>query len=305
MRLINTTRVHRYDPDETNILLLKLYLENPIMDKWVFMENDYTFSGEYKGYYLRNLIHTDVRFEPYRKKIIVIEKSFNSHANEAPNRQTRMSLTWASETFLKDIAIPYLLDEVSDDDWVTVADADEMLDGRDPVRYPIIQLALKYNTGPIFLPMIRYWYDFDNYARGRGYTILPMRLIREKQSIKAAYDDYQHEAAPNPEFPVGFEYCACCSKARIIHKWETEPFYYFTRDDLAAAFVCNYWPKALGVGEVPLSPATHPDNWFETVELTEQNSPQIVRDKLKHFKTHNIDPDYRENRKRIFPQWFS
>lgn len=304
MRLINTTRVHSYDPDETRILLLKLYLEDPVVHQWVFMENDFTFSGEYKGYYFRKLIQTDPRFALYREKILVIEKSFNSRANEVTDRQTRMSLTWESEAFLKDIAVPYLVENISEDDWVTVADADEMLDGRDPLRYNLIQKALQENIGPFFLPMIRYWYDYDNYARGRGYTILPMKLIKEKKSIKNAYDDYQHEAAPNPEFPLGFEYCACCSKERILHKIQTVPFFYHTMEDFEVAFACNYWPKARGVGEVPLDPTSHPDNWFELVELNEKNSPAYVREHLSELKTHNIDPNYRENRKRVFPQWF-
>ena len=305
MRLINTTRVHNYDPDETNILLLKLYLENPGVDHWIFMENEYTFSGEHKGYYLNDLIQSDVRFTTYLPKITVLESSFCSHANETEDRQTRMSRTWEAEAFLKDSAVPYLLEHCEDDDWITVADADEMLDFTYFPRAAMIFKALiEEPMKPLFLPMIRYWYDFDNYARGRGYTVLPMKLIRERGSIKSAYDDYQHEAAPNPEFPLGFEYCACCSKERILEKIQTVPFYYHCAEDFEIAFRCNYWPKARSIGEVPLDPTNHPDNWFEQVELVPENSPLIVRQALKDLKTHNIDPDYRENRKWEFPQWF-
>jgi hypothetical protein len=304
MRLINTTRVHSYDPDETEILLLKLYLEDSLMERWYFMENEYTFSGEHKGFYLRKLIQTDPRFAPYRSKITVIEKSFDSHANEAQDRQTRMGLTWRSEAYLKDAVVPVILYDYPDDTWVTVADADEMLDLFDPIRRELVMQQLEGPRVPLFLPMIRYWYDFDNYARGRGYTILPMNLIREKKSIKSAYDDYQHEAAPNPECPLAFEYCACCSKERILHKIQTVPFYYHTMGDFEVAFECNYWPKARSIGEVPLDPTAHPDNWFEQVELTPKNSPLVVREALAEIKTHNIDPNYRENRKRMFPQWF-
>jgi hypothetical protein len=217
-----------------------------------------------------------------------------------------MSLTWKSEAFLKDSAVPLLLELCSDSDWVTVADADEMIDFTDGGRANMVKCFLKDAQGPVFLPMIRYWYDYDNFARGRGYSVLPMGLIRKHDSIKNAYDDYRHEAAmvPPPEELVAFEYCACCGKDRILEKIQTVPFYYHTMADFEEAFRCNYWPKAKQIGEAVRSPLEAPDNWFETVKLNEYNSPAYVREHLVELKTHNIDPNYKENRKTYFPQWF-
>lgn len=306
--LISVLRVYTDDPLELKTLLLKLRLESDGMVEWVFAENSYTFAGIYKGFIFKKLIKEDERFAPYRDRITVIEGEYDNGFQTAPVDGVKSALAWGSENFLKDLAVPYILKKYFENNvWVSVADADEMLDFTDPQREHSILRALSNPMDhQLFLPMIRYWYDYDNYARGRGYAILPISHIRAHNSIVKAYDDYLHEAAPcpAPEDLVAFEYCQCCSLDQIMNKFRDGPFYYFTREDFREAFLCNYWPKAKQIGQRPQSPTASPDNWFELVELNENNSPLYVRENLAELKTNNINPYYKETRKVIFPQWF-
>jgi hypothetical protein len=306
-KLVSAFRVYTDDPIELKTLLLKLRLESGGMDEWVFAENSYTFGGAYKGLVFKKMVEEDPEFAPYKSRITVIEGEFDNGFQSTTDMADRRGRAWASENYLKDLSVSYILNKYGDDTWVSVADADETLDFTDPQRDYNIRKAL---DGPVdhqlFLPMIRYWYDYDNYARGRGYAILPINNIRSHNSIVKAYDDYLHEAAscPSPEDLVAFEYCQCCSKKQIYRKFDDGPFYYFTPEDFEEAFRCNYWPKAKAIGEQLQSPIVSPDNWFETVELNKYNSPAYVREHLAELKTHNIDPGYKENRKIYFPEWF-
>jgi hypothetical protein len=244
----------------------------------------------------------------YRDRLTVIEGSYDNGFKETNDMAERRGRAWASENFLKDLPVSYILHKYRDNNvWVAAVDFDEMLDGRDDSRVDkIFSELINETVEPKFLTMVRYWYDYDNWSRGRGYTVLPIELIRSANSISRAYDDYLHEATPNPNPKdlVAFEYCQCCGLDQIMNKFRDGPFYYFTREDFEEAFRCNYWPKARSICEYPQSPQVSPDNWFETIELSEENSPTYVVEHLAELKTHNIDPNYKENRKIRFPEWF-
>jgi hypothetical protein len=306
-KLINAFRVYSDDPVELRTLLLKLRLESDGMDEWIFTENDYTFGSDYKGHVFKTLVASDDRFAPYRDRITILEGSYDCGFKGTEDMQEKRTRAWLSENYLKDLAVPYIMNKYGEDVWVSVADADEMLDFTDLRRAEKIRNILQGDYGhPLFLTMVRYWFDYDNWARGRGYAILPIEMIRSANSISKAYDDYLHEATPmpNPEDLIAFEYSACCTIEHIYRKLLDGPFYYHTMDDLREGFRYNHWPKAKAIGEQIGSPSVNPDNWFETVELTELNSPVYVREHLAELKTHNIDPNYKENRKIHFPQWF-
>jgi hypothetical protein len=306
MRIINTSRVWTNEESETRVLLLKLRLEDSGVDEWVFMENEYDFLGQHKGYVVKNLIETDSRFAPYRDRITVLEGSYDSGGIHERNIEARKHKAWNAEYYLKDLAVPYLVDKYKDDDtWIAVVDADEMLDFTDSRRFDTIRRMLNTRDSAIALKMVRYWHDFDNWSHLRGHLLLRLGLIRAANSIVNVHSQDLHHVPPQGQDQLlSFEYSACCDIDQTLRRIQSGPFCYHLKEDLEDAFKCNYWAKARSVGEVPVSPDAKSSDWFEMIELTEENSPTYVREHLAELKTNNIDPNYRENRKIRFPQWF-
>lgn len=65
------------EPYEKDLLLLKLELENDVVDEWFITEGAYTFQGEHKGHYIRDILNKDERFQVYNHKIKLFEIDVN------------------------------------------------------------------------------------------------------------------------------------------------------------------------------------------------------------------------------------
>lgn len=100
------------------------------------------------------------------------------------------------------------------------------------------------------------------------------------------------------ERPLFFEY-TCCFPAEDIWK-KLNSFIHdgYKQEELANAIKANHWVKAAARGEYPGQRGE--EDWFETVELTEQNSPRYVRENLARLKTGIIPANYRETRRQLY-----
>jgi hypothetical protein len=99
----------------------------------------------------------------------------------------------------------------------------------------------------------------------------------------------------------GFEYSYCLASAdELLVKKQTFPHTGFTKNDIEDALYLNSWIKSPERNEY--LDMNKREDWFETIELTANNSPQYVRDNLNWLKTNVVNPKYKENRKNKYPE---
>jgi len=293
MRIIDTFLFS--EPHEKELLLTKFHLEDLGVDKWVILESPYTFQGEYKGLHVSKILNEDIRFQPFVDKIIVINpaKDFTPlHGNtndegknfDRENAQRAMVLG--------------LIHELADNDWVMISDTDEAVDFSDITRKNNV---LYYLNGQSFCDMFklqrqRYWFDFDNkcFLPNIHIPLVKAGLIKQNsQCIMARHFDH----IPKVNFddkPVAFEYSYCFPSFEDV--WRKKCTYShtgFTQESVRTALECNHWPRSELRGE---KVGQEPYDFFEKVELTEENSPKYVRENLEKLRTNIVNPNYKEAR---------
>ena len=77
MRIIDTFLFS--EPDEVEVLLIKLNLEYNYIDKFILNENSFSFQGDFNGLYAERILETDDVFQAFRYKIHVISNNFKSN----------------------------------------------------------------------------------------------------------------------------------------------------------------------------------------------------------------------------------
>jgi hypothetical protein len=287
---------------EKELLLLKFILEDSGIHEWVIIENAYTFQGEYKGLNARRLIESDERFATYRHKISYIEKE--QPTKVLPRHEVLDELSYEVEYWQRDLAQEYFLKQYDNEDWIMIADVDEMIDFTDIERKNELYDRLKRSIGLLVVPTKRYWFDFDNEYKllisntmcSKEYLVKTGKELHEirRDNRKIAKDRWKHV--------VQFEYSTCYNAEHILRKFYTSTHTGFTPNDLEQSLRCNHRP----VYEVR---GTKPENselyFFETVKLNETNSPKYVRENLTILKTNNIDINYKQNRRTDYPELFT
>jgi len=289
------------EPHELDILLIKFHLEDAGVNKWIICENDYTFRNQYKGFTLISSLDTDSRFDKFRDKIIVIEKSYSSTVNDLSddfkigNKQRKFGQDYIDNNF-------------DDDTWVIISDVDESFDFNDQRSANRIYDVLERDRDQslYYFSRRRYWYDFNNYA-----FILYHFPIMSLSKARGNLLNHSHKKLYpyNLDTPVGFEYSFCFSLEHIIRKLDTYGHIGYTREDVELALKLNCWMLKSYKKERLRSPQYYIDNnslqcWFETIELTDNNSPAYVRENLEWLKTNVVDKNYINNRKVEYPEYF-
>ena len=300
MRIVDTFLFS--EPFEKTLLLLKLTLETPGVDRWIAIENAFTFRGEYKGTHLRAIIESDAQFAAFKNKIHII--TLNSTKPERAGRdagpQADEERAFTQEIRQREAARDYLLANYDDTDWFVVTDVDESIDFAHPDRSATIHRYLdKSNGKPFNVHKIKYWYDFDN----RGYTtqawipFQPVGMLRRSPRTIASYR-LEPLGTLAPQQPcLAFEYSYCLSPDDMWRKLSTFAHTGYTRDELDVALKCNHWVRRASRGEIR---PDLPEHFFEQVVLTEANSPAYVRENLTRLKTHAVDPHYLHNRRSYY-----
>lgn len=286
---------------ELNILLLKFNLENKWVSEWIIAENDYTFMGQYKGFNLKRLLNEDVRFIQFRDKITVIEKSINLKLS---GKEGDFSIGDNQRNSVKD----YIINRHPDGTRVIVSDIDQAYDFEGGLRTELmLDFLTQYKDQAISFPIMKFWYDIDNFGHYlRQHCIKPIEHIKKKGGfVYAEYPGARFNALDYKlnQFTI-FEYTFCYFKEEIMRKLDTYGHFPFNEYDLDIALKCNHWIRRSQIGDVCPPPSEEHNPWFETLELNYGNASQYILENFDSLKTKNVDPNYKENRKEYYPQYF-
>lgn len=313
------------EPHEADILLAKLSVEQDLVDRWVAVENAYTIKGEWKGVGLQALLVDDRRFDPFldRLDVVSIETDFTSGFRptkaEQARRRARSVLShvhagsagalrayaerpyFYAEAAQRDAALPYVLEAAAGTDaLVCVSDVDEMVDGSDPGRRDVVRRAITADTPVVHLDRRRFAYDFDNVVLG-GFRSVP--AVRTSALLSGRASLGQVRLVPQGvvagPMPVAFEYSYCYGAEGLRRKLAT-----FTHLDpgggvVDQALMFNHQLKLAAPGAIP-----HYSYWHEQVPPEVAGHPLYILENMDRLRTGAVNPDYRQARRRAFPQVF-
>lgn len=288
------------EPYEKEVLLTKFHLQAPMVDQFILIESAFTFRGEYKGLHARRMMEEDDRFAPFMGKVHVISHHIHLYSGP-PGYQT----FFVNERRSRESATDHLLSSFPDDTLVLVSDADEAADFTHPDRtrrFLEVTASCHARGNTPHFGHYRYWWDWDNrcYWTAIATPVVSVGWLRTGRASLAARTDPRTSPAewvnPDPH-PVFFEYSFCFPKEACWKKLTSFIHDGYTKEELENSLLANHWVKARARGEVV---GSSPHDWFEKVELNEQNSPAYVRENLSHLKTGIIPDNYREHRRRLY-----
>lgn len=291
------------EPYEKELLLLKFILEDNGICEWIIIENAYSFQGSYKGLHARNLIESDVRFEPYRNKIKII--SVDKPTDVLEKDKLLDDKSFKHEYWQRDLALDYFLENYNNEDWIIISDVDESLDCTDKNRFSeLLSRATDIKNNILHVSTKRYWFDFDNeYKIIYGIPMCRKQyLLSNNKKLHEVRVMFHADLKMRWRNIIGFEYTSCFKIDEIIRKINTYAHTSLQVSELEQSLRCNHRTISK---YYPVQIQNNKRFFLETVKLTRENSPQYVRDNLAFLKTNNIDKNYKENRRADYPELFT
>lgn len=288
---------------EKELLLMKYILEDSYVDEWILLENSYSFQGEYKGLHAKNLMQSDERFAPFLHKVTIIAKEVETQ--KLSKEKILDDEAFKVEFWQRDLAYEYFITNYNDEDWIVIADVDEMIDFTEPKRREeLLQRMNESKDGILHISIQRYWYDFDNlYKPLYGIPACTKAYLKNnKKKLHHVRCDFHANLKMQWDNIIAFEYSSCFKIDAIFRKLETQSHMGVKMEELKQSLRCNHKPI------LKARQATIENNdrfFFETIQLNEYNSPKYVRENLTWLKTNNIHPDYQKNRQTDYPFLFT
>lgn len=280
------------EPHESDLLYIKLMNESPRVDWWIIQENSYTTKGEYKGLFAQEVLKED-RFEPFRNKIIVC--SAQERLAESSEESTNFKREGWQRTLCWNV-LPQIVK--SDDDLIIVSDVDESIDFSCNYRNTRFNdFAQKQERGrPYWIGRRRYWYDFDNacFLKNIRIPVLPVLCLNGPDTLPMSrhYHD-ENRTLNNFDNPIAFEYSYCFKQWTDVQRKHITYAHTGLSDeeDVKRGLLLNAWIRSKNRGE-----KRSEYDFFEKIELTEENSPKYVRENLENLRTNIVNPDYKKAR---------
>lgn len=278
------------EPYESDLLYLKFKLESERVHAWILQESKFTLKGEEKGLHAETVL-AEPRFAEFIDRILIIQNNdqwFGNDTSEGTNfRREGLQRTLCSQL------LPRL--GLTSEDLIIVSDTDEAIDFSSSER---TQRFDSYVNGePFWVGRMRYWYDYDNrcFLPNIYIPVLPYKYFLYQPDLLQQVRHFRQTSHPAHEKPVAFEYSYVFkSLEELWRKKQTYSHTGFTVECLQQALKANHWPRPQERGE---KLGDNPYDFFETVELNEDNSPQYVRDNLSNLKTNIVNPNYHAERK--------
>ncbi len=279
--LVSTSLVAR--EYEQGVLLCKLYSEYECVDEFIFIESAYDTHGNPKGLVLDKILQQP-QFKPFLDKITVLsnEKSFYP-AGSPYDEQNNLLCEFNSRAY----CWPYIQKRYSNDDWIFLEDCDELLDFSDSRRRDTLLDIFNKHTGSIQIEQTRYWWDFDNLSIYEKYH--PCHQVgRLKEMENPFHHRNRYCDQVKPVLTCAFEYSHGFSANDNWIKVTTSAHDKYTQETMKNAYKYNTWHKEKNRQEY----LQVPYDFFETIDLNEENSPRFVLDNLSSLKVNTVNPDY-------------
>lgn len=287
---------------EKELMLLKFKLEDEGIAEWIILENAYSFQGEYTGLHARLLLDSDERFNPYKHKITIISRE--QPTKTLPKHEFLDEFSFQVEYWQRDLAYDYFMEKYSAEDWIMVADVDEMIDftheGRRNELYEKMHAA---QNGLLQVPTRRFWYDFDNeYQQIIGNAMCNKKyLVDTGKKLHHIRQENRRVMQTGWQHMIQFEYSTCYQVDYMLRKQYTSTHTGFSLYDLKQSLRCNHRPVR---GNETNRPKNNKKYFFETIPLTYENAPAYVVDHLAFYKTNAVDTNYGANRRNDYPELF-
>lgn len=306
---------------EVPLLLAKLTIEEPLVERWVIVENTFTHKGDPKEARLRQILDEDHRFAPFRDRIDVVRLTTNFVEEYRHRRRDWLELQAKrlspvhddrrartvfeerphlhAEQRQRDAALAVVTEVGGGAGWVVVSDIDEFLDvSKAAVRDQVVA-ALRTGATVTRFRRQRFNYDIDNFCPAVRFVGCASvdhlrRTGRGLQSVRTSQDGL----LPTLD-PLVFEYSFCYPRAALDRKLAT----YIHTDPGAGpvdiALECNH-------GFFGSTPTTIDiDQWYAKRSIEELGAPDYVLDHAAELTTGNVNPDYAEARLRRYPHLFT
>ena len=294
------------EPHEKETLLIKFILGDKHIQEWIIVENEYSFQGDFKGVFAKQVIDSDERFTPFRDRIHIISASMK-HPPLDYSRKDIDTQGMDSERRQRSLAREYIINKYPEDTWVLLSDADEAIDfDSNPENYNLLLAKCQTNSdGMVFVPRRRFWYDFDNlWLAIRSTPLVTVSKLKEASAdmamgfLRSDHIGYSDEW----ERTLVFEYSYCYEKENILRKFRTFPHGGMTDTEIEKSMRCNHIPiSTFRAKKIDL----HPELWMEKVVLNVDNSPEYVRQHIDSLRTNVINIDYEAQRKIEYPDLFT
>jgi len=313
------------EPHEKELLLLKLEMENEIVDEWVIIESSYSFQGEYKGHYINSILSEDTRFLPYRSKIKVFEQNTNFSrfyvmtpfeylrryikCKHPKSRNDVVALSeeaaFFAETHQREVTIDYVLATYSYSDILLLTDVDEMFDATNTIKKESFLNALMSSESYFKIRRKVFIYDFDNLtSRMRFIPVIRIGSIN-KLGTKSGIAQYIRQQLLwgvmkeiKLDEDIFYEFSYCFDKNGIIRK--TRTFSHTGRGEVVIerALQCNHSFKDISM--INQDFFDDKENWFEKIDVNDRNLPSIIVDRFEQLRTNSVADNYKELREKYY-----
>jgi hypothetical protein len=313
------------EPYEKELLLLKLEMENDVVDEWIIIEGSYSFQGEYKGHHINRIIAEDNRFLSFKDKIKVFEAddNFNHLYLMSPleyirryikmkipkYRQQLVALSEEASFFAeknqREIAVDYVVENCKDNDYLILTDIDEMLDATRKKKKEAF-LGVLNSSEPCFkIKRKIFIYDFDNLTYRKRYSPIINIASIKKLKIKTWVAQYirtrliwEGMKKIDIDEDLFYEFSYCFEKSKIIRKEKT--YAHTGRGDveIERALLCNHSFKNITM--INKDFINNKENWFEKIDANDDNLPHIIVDRFQQLRTNSVAVNYKEMRKKYY-----
>lgn len=276
------------EPHEKHLLFWKLNLEYNYVDEFIIQENAYDLKGKFKGLHAQSILE-DAIFQPFLPKITVISQHNQIYTNIIDENTNFIREKWQ-----RGLCTEYIVKKYSNQDKVIISDVDEMFDFSNERLH---RFELLFSKGYRWFSRRRYWYSVNNECQLPNIRIpvITINDIKHNKNILGEIRHFNDERLSyyNYNNPLAFEY------SYVFYNWEDiqRKHQTYAHNDLDATkdvklgLTINAWIRSKKRNE-----SRTPYDFFELIELTEENSPQYIRDNLNMINTNIINPKYKENR---------
>ncbi len=272
---------------ESRVLLAKLHSEYEYISEFVAIESAYDTHGNWKGLCLEKVLQGE-EFKPFLDKITVLSNENSFYPDGPYDEQNNLLCEFTSRAY----AWPYIKSKYENSDWILTEDADELIDMSNPKRRDILLDIFKKESGSIEIPQMRMWWDWDNWA---NYT--KNEPCHQVGKLKETEHPFHHRNrnCKTIHTPIwtAFENSHCFSAPENWIKVTTSAHDKYQQSTMEAAYRLNVFHREVNRNEY----LRYPVDFFETIDLDENNSTKFILDNIEKLKTNTINPNYAENRK--------